>query len=148
MAYVQVKFSINAPVEHVWGVISAFGALSLWCPSVKSCALEGFGLGSIRTAFLHDVVPEAYRAIAQRERLEAIDAEQFTFTYSLLQPSALPLKNVRSTMQLFRRGTSKTEIFWDSAADDEPSVPKEVVGLIEAFYSECLANLKLLLEVT
>jgi len=147
MAYVQVKTTINAPVENVWGVVSAFGGLSLWCPSVKACALEGFGLGSIRTASLHDVVPAEYRAIAQRERLDAIDAEQFTLTYALLQPSALPLHNVRSTMQLFRREASVTEIVWDSAADEEPFVPKEVAALIEAFYGECLGNLKLLLEV-
>ncbi|KAM5354609.1 hypothetical protein ACJ41O_001256 [Fusarium nematophilum] len=40
---------INAPIGQIWGIVTSFGAESLWFPGVVTSSLEGYGLGSVRT---------------------------------------------------------------------------------------------------
>ena len=49
MDIVQLTETINAPIAEVWAVISGFGNNKSWMTVVKSCSLEGWGIGSVRT---------------------------------------------------------------------------------------------------
>ncbi|KAM6504650.1 hypothetical protein FSOLCH5_015385 [Fusarium solani] len=40
---------INAPIGQIWGIVTSFGAESLWFPGVVTSSLQGYGLGSVRT---------------------------------------------------------------------------------------------------
>ncbi len=138
MEYVRVSTRIVAPVDQVWAMVAAFGALVAWCPSMTACGLEGEGVGSIRTAHIY--------GITSREQLLEVDPPAHKIVYTLLPPCALPMHNIRSTMQLSAVGASATEVMWYSEADDAPAAPAEAVAAVEGFYSESLAGLKALLE--
>jgi hypothetical protein len=139
MEYVRETVRISAPVGRVWAMVAGFGAMEPWCPAIKAMELEGHGIGSIRTAYLE--------GIASREQLLKIDAAKYKIVYALMEPTILPLHNIRSTMQLFSPEANLTDIVWFSEANDASDATKLQVGdMVGGFYRECLATLKRLLE--
>jgi hypothetical protein len=139
MEYVREKIRIEAPVGRVWAMVGSFGAMEPWCPAIKAMELEGHGIGSVRIAHLEGMV--------SREQLLEVDSASYKIIYSLVEPGALPLHNIRSTMQLFAAGPNATDILWYSEADEIEAATKTMVGkVVGDFYQECLAGLKQLLE--
>jgi hypothetical protein len=139
LEYVRETIRICVPLGRVWAMVAGFGAMEPWCPAIKTMELEGHGIGSIRTAHLEGIV--------SREQLLEIDAASHTIVYSLMEPTVLPLQNIRSTMQLFSSEPNVTDIVWFSTADDMPEATRlQIGGMVGGFYRECLATLKGLLE--
>lgn len=140
MEYVREKIRIAAPVGRVWAITSAFGAMEPWCPAVKKMELEGYGVGSVRIAYLEG-------GFESREQLLEVDADNYKIVYSLVQPNPLPLQNIRSTMQLFAVEPDQTDVLWYSEADDAPDdILASVAPVISEFYRENLEQLKALTE--
>jgi Polyketide cyclase / dehydrase and lipid transport len=139
MHYVRETVRIDVPIGRVWCWVAGFGALEPWCPAVKSVELEGHGVGAVRTVHLEGLV--------SREQLLEVDAAAHRIRYSLLEPGPLPLRNVRSTLQLYAIESNLTELVWSSEADEaEPAIKAQVGALVGGFYRECLRGLKVLLE--
>jgi hypothetical protein len=139
MEYVREAIRIAAPVGRVWAVVAGFGALESWCPAIRVMELEGHGIGSIRTAYLEGMV--------SREQLLEIDGAHFRLVYALLEPGALPLHHIRSTLQLSSPEPGITDVLWYSEADAAAEATRQEVGrLVGGFYRECLTTLKALLE--
>ena len=140
MEYVREKIRIAAPVGRVWAIAAGFGAMEPWCPAIKRMELEGHGIGSVRVAYLEG-------GIVSREQLLEVDADNYRIVYSLVPPSALPLQNIRSTMQLFATEPNLTDVLWYSEADQvEDDIRASVGAVVGGFYRECLAELKALTE--
>ncbi len=139
MEYVRETIRISVPVGRVWAMVAGFGAMEPWCPAIKVVELEGYGIGSIRTVYLEGIV--------SREQLLAIDPVKHTIVYSLLEPSPLPLRNIRSTMHLVGLESNLTDVVWFSEADETAQATKVQIGtLVGGFYRECLGTLKAILE--
>lgn len=139
MEYVREKIRIAAPVGRVWAITASFGAMEPWAPAIRKMELEGHGIGSVRVAYLEGLV--------SREQLLEVDAANHKIVYALVPPSALPLQNIRSTMQLFPVGASETDVLWYSEADEAPDDVRNAVGaVVGGFYRECLQGLKALTE--
>jgi uncharacterized protein YndB with AHSA1/START domain len=92
-----VSTVINAPIERVWRVVSDFNGLPAWMPGMKDSVIEpgkkAADIGAVRRLSMtgsKDVL---------RERLEALSADEFLITYSVLE-GPLPVKNVRTTLRL------------------------------------------------
>ncbi|MFA5629964.1 MAG: SRPBCC family protein [Porticoccaceae bacterium] len=140
MEYVRENIRIAAPVGRVWAFVAGFGAMEPWCPAIKSMELEGHGIGSVRVAYLEG-------GIVSREQLLEVDTDNYRIVYSLMPPSALPLQNIRSTMQLFAIEPNLTEVLWYSEADPVPDdIQANVGAVVGGFYRECLTELKVLTE--
>jgi hypothetical protein len=139
MEYVRETIQISVPVGRVWALVSGFGAMEPWCPAIKAVELEGHGIGSIRTVYLEGIV--------SREQLLEIDPAKHTIVYSLMEPSPLPLRNIRSTLRLVSSAPDLTDIVWFSEADETAHATKVQIGaLVGGFYRECLGTLKAILE--
>jgi Polyketide cyclase / dehydrase and lipid transport len=139
MEYVRETTRISVPVARVWAMVAGFGAMEPWCPAIKAVELEGHGIGSIRSVYLEGIV--------SREKLLEIDPAKHMIVYSLLEPSPLPLRNIRSTLQLLSGEPNLTEVIWFSEADEIAHATKVQVGaLVGGFYRECLSTLKAILE--
>ena len=140
MEYVREKIRIAAPVGRVWAITSGFGAMEPWVPAIKKMELEGHGIGSVRIAYLEG-------GHVSHEQLLEVDADNHKIVYSVMEPSPLPLRNIRSTMQLFAIEPNLTEVLWYSESDEAPEDVRTTIGtLVGAFYRENLVELKTLTE--
>jgi NADPH:quinone reductase len=97
MPKVLVSTVINAPIERVWRTASDFNGLPAWMPGMKDSTIEGgkspTEIGAVRKLGIlgsKDVL---------RERLEKLDAETHTITYSVLE-GPLPVKKIVTSMHL------------------------------------------------
>jgi len=134
MEYVRVVKTLPFAIGEVWGVISGFGALRTWMDAAESCALEGHGVGAVRTV-------KAMGGVT-RERLVACDPASYTLGYVLEEPNILPAKGVQGEMSLRSLSKNQTEITWASKAESFSAPAKELANLIGPFYEGSIASLE------
>jgi hypothetical protein len=79
---VEVIERIDAPAERVWHSLSDFHAVSRRMAGITRFAVEGVGVGAVRTFQVGD-------GPVMRERIEAFEPERYRFVYSLLPPAFL-----------------------------------------------------------
>ena len=136
--YARIRAVLDHPLARIWPVIARFGDADLWVDGVTACALEGEGVGAIRTLVRNGVTV--------RERLEQVDPDSHQISYLVLEPHSLPATGVRGTIALRALAPGSTEIVWRSSADGF-EVPAPVLGeRIEAFYAASLRRLAGLLD--
>ena len=136
--YVRVERTIPWPIEPIWAKIAAFGGLEDWADGVTSCAVEGGGVGAIRT------VVRQGRTV--RERLEWFDPAGHGLGYLILPPHALPAMEVRGTISLTAEAEARTHVAWRSHATDFAVPPQALAERIAQFYESSLDGLARLLE--
>src|SRR5262245_25677393 len=115
MARVEVQDEIDAAKETVWEVVSDFGGVKRISPDVESCAVEGNGVGAVRTIHLN--------GIKIQERLEGLDPKGYTFSYSMLE-GPIPFKNYLAHVVLSDAGPKRTTINW-SGTFEPAGMPAE-----------------------
>lgn len=72
---------------------SDFNRLSKFVPAIANSAMEGSGLGTVRTLALREGGPPIV------EKLESLDEQSRTLSYSIIE-SPLPLADYVSTMEV------------------------------------------------
>lgn len=134
------KAELDHPVEHVWSLVSSFGAIKAWMPAVKWCMTDGHNVGSVRTVC--SLAGEA------KEKLEVLDDESHTISYRVLDPIALPMTGSRGTWKLERCSGSgedkeRTNLTWIADAETvDPEGLATLQLLCEGFMKNCLSGLK------
>ena len=97
MPKVLVSTVINAPIERVWRTAADFNGLPAWMPGMKNSVIEpgksATEIGAVRKLGM------AGTTDILRERLEVLDANTHTITYSVLE-GPLPVKKILTTMHL------------------------------------------------
>src|SRR4051812_42632591 len=134
MDLVQVTETIDAPIARVWAVISGFGNNKSWMSVVKSCSLEGWGIGSVRTV-------DAGAGLV-REKLEVCDPKTFRVVYSMVQPSPLPVKNPSSSLQLRADGEARTVLVWTLHGDTREGIPAPFFDRVNMLYKTGIDGIK------
>jgi Polyketide cyclase / dehydrase and lipid transport len=115
---------IPAGVEDVWKVVSDFvGVIAMMGVPVKS---EGEGIGMTRTVVMGGV--------ELTERLEAIDPEAYTTSYSIVS-GPIPVKGYLSTIRLDPRGDGATHITWSGRFEPDGISEEDAVKMIERVYT-------------
>jgi hypothetical protein len=129
------KIDIDHSIEQVWALAAAFGAIVSWMPAIQWCTLQGDGVGSVRTVISFGSTVD--------EKLEVLDHENFTWSYRILDPHALPMKGGFGTWKLENIAENKTNVTWIADAEDVDSDGVEVIQpIFEPFMKDCLAGLK------
>jgi hypothetical protein len=124
VAEVSVEGDISAGIEDVWKVVSDFvGVIAMMGVPVES---EGDGIGMTRT------VPMGGSEII--ERLEAIDPEAHTTSYSIVS-GPIPVKGYLSTISLDPGGDDATHITWSGRFEPDGISDDEAVKMIEQVYA-------------
>ena len=137
MPRVLCKTIIDTAAQATWHMISDFGAAGLYLSGVVACAVDGAGIGALRTLTSVDESSVV-------ERLESLDGTARRLSYALL--TATPFRNCLTTMAVHDLGSSRTELEWSATFEPDGLPEREAVELLEgALADNCLA-LKQLLE--
>ena len=136
--YVRVSVILDHPLERVWRVAGQFGGLEQWADGVSLCVVQGDGVGAVRT------VTRNGRTV--REQLDRIDPAGHEISYLILEPHAMPARDVRGTIKLQPRDPGRTEILWSSHATDFAVSPEALGQRIGQFYLASIGGLNRLLS--
>jgi len=136
MAVVHVRDSFEAPADAVWRHFRDFGGLTKWAGAmVKSCTLEGEGVGAVRTLSLAQGNP-------LRERLVQFDDGDRSFSYAIIGPCDLPVDAYVGSVKLRADGLKRTTIDWIGTFDAKGSPEPDAKRIVEGIYRGAISALK------
>ena len=135
MAKVSVTVDLALPADEVWALIGSFADLARWGTGIIGTAIEGRGVGSVRTLSLA-------QGGVLKERLEAEDQSQRSYTYSIIEGS-LPVTNYRSTLQVDAAGKKSSRVTWSSSFEPKPGTSEaRAVQIVTALHNSSLMAVK------
>jgi hypothetical protein len=136
--YARVSAILDHPIDRVWAKAGEFGGLEHWADGISLCAVAGEGVGAVRTVTHHGRIV--------REQLDRIDVAAHEISYLILEPHAMPARNVRGTISLRPLEDGRTEFTWCSHASDF-EIPHQALGQrIQQFYAASIEGLDRLLS--
>jgi len=137
MSQATSRVTIHVPADAIWQVLSDFGAACQYLGMVENCAVEGQGIGALRTL----TSPDGSTIV---ERLETLDEASHQLSYVLLTDT--PFCNCVTTMTVSDLGPDQAELVWSASFQPDGLPASEALTLLEdALTTNCLA-LKQLLE--
>ncbi|QFY42090.1 SRPBCC family protein [Candidatus Methylospira mobilis] len=102
---INVTKTIDVPAEKAWKAISSIGGLERWFPVIKTCTVEGEGVGAVRTL-------ELAQGGKMRDRIDEIDYENKRFRYLRFE-HPFPIKNYLCTIEVTTApGDRRSTISW------------------------------------
>ncbi|MSQ11430.1 MAG: SRPBCC family protein [Dehalococcoidia bacterium] len=138
MVKVSVSDTFNVPADTLWKTVSDFGGVKKLAPDmVKSCTVEGKGVGSIRR-----IVLTAGGVAA--ERLESFDAKGKSLSYSIIE-APLPVDRYVATMKVKELGKGRSEFTWSCTFEPKGLSDAEAKKTVETMYKGGIASYKKLL---
>jgi hypothetical protein len=135
MAEVKVTEQIGASAEVVWKLIRGFGDLASWAAGVERCEVMGEGVGAVRTL----VMPGG---LTLSERLESYDEGGRSFSYSMVEPLSLPLKNYLATVSIREEGPGRCSVEWSGTFEPTDAPAEQLEGMMRGVYSGSIAAVK------
>ena len=129
---------IQAPIARVWAVVSDHGSIGSYVERVVVNRVEGRGVGAVR----YIANPDG----ELRERLETLDSQTHSLSYSVVDPSPLTMTHYLGIVQLAPEGDGACRIMWSGrfATGSTPDPRAQKAGL-EQFYRGAIAGLQSLL---
>jgi len=126
-------------VEKAWRVVSDFGGIADWMPTVSHCTVEGEGIGAVRT------VTQAGTDF--KKVLQILDTEKRTISYRIIDPTPFPMKGGNGTIHVEQHGERESLITWTCDAEliDEAGLLM-VRPVMEGFIRSCIVGLKAALD--
>ncbi len=135
MIEVKLVREMNFPAQRVWAVLEDYGNME-WtgAPEFK---VIGEGIGMIRQVIMPGLEPID-------EVLEMMDADNMTFSYSIVRGLPLPLTDYRSTARLEQLGDRSTRIYWSCQCTptDDSMTDADVESLMQGVYNGLLDSLE------
>lgn len=136
MTKVHVRDSFDASADEVWGLFRDFGGLGKWAGAmVKSCTLEGEGIGSVRTLALAQGNP-------LRERLVQFDDADRSFSYAIVGASDLPVDYYVGSVKIRPDGASRATIDWIGTFEPKGAPEADARRIVEGIYRGGIAAIK------
>jgi hypothetical protein len=136
MAEVKVEESVEAPASAVWELASDFGGVDKWAgPAILGCSVEGEGIGAVRTLSLPG-------GATLQEKLESFDEAARTLSYSIVDPSPLPLRGYLSTLHVAEDGPQRCRVEWSGRMEPAGASEEQVTGMIRGIYTGGIAGIR------
>ncbi|MEQ1569944.1 MAG: SRPBCC family protein [Myxococcota bacterium] len=141
MADFAMEQTVPAPAGAVWELLGDFGGAVRWgAPQMETCAVEGSGVGAVRTL-------TGRGGLEVTEKLVSYDPPRRRLSYAILEPHPLPFSDYVSTIEVIDEGSATARVRW-SARYEPKDAPLEVVeGLLTQVYQENLAGVRRALGV-
>lgn len=134
--------SYDTSAADVWKTLSDFGGIVRYCPSLSDSVADGTEPGSHRTL---TVINEDGSEFSYRERLEAIDHESMSLTYSMPDAGAFPMKDgYRATMHVSERPDGGCLFTWSADVEPADGTRQEVTGFLATVYTTVFDGLRVL----
>jgi hypothetical protein len=118
MERTEVKGTVNASAENVWGVINQFSGIEKYVPAIEKSVGKGEGEGMERQCTLGN-------GASFDETLLKLDHQNLELQYNVHDPSPFPFSKYVSTMKVNPIDSDKCEVTWnctyqvDSGTADE-----------------------------
>lgn len=125
MTYASCKTTINMPADVIWQVLSDFGAACQYLIMVEKCAVEGQGIGALRTLTYTD-------GSTIVECLEALDDVAYRLSYALL--SDTPFRDCLTTVTVYDLGRGQCEVTWSATFEADGLPAGEAAEMLEGAF--------------
>jgi mxaD protein len=140
-------FSINidAPASNVWDIVKDFGGLHNWHPMFSNdVIISGTNnkIGAVRTLTIKD-------GPSFDEVLVVWDDFGRSFTYEVIDPNPLPIKNYSATMTVMQLSPGVTNVTWSSSYENNSGgeMPDdELIAFLNGAYQAGLDAVKATVE--
>ncbi len=139
MILLSVSRVLNAPIDEVWAITSAFGAAGAWIPGVTRVTLTGYGVGAVR------FVSTAFGIV--EETLTLIDPDQHRIRYNAKSPGMEVLNDCVGGTDLVAISATQTRIDWVIEAEREVDL-QGVAAFLTEFFEAGIAGLAKFLGVS
>ncbi len=132
---------INSTASSVWDVVKDFDGLENWLPVFSAADIKSGTnneVGAIRTLTIKD-------GPSFDEVLIEWDAQKRTYTYQVIDPAPLPVKNYESTMTVMQLEPGVVDITWVSAYQNNSNgemSDDEVIAFINGVYKTGLEQVR------
>ncbi|MBM3393296.1 MAG: SRPBCC family protein [Betaproteobacteria bacterium] len=136
---------IKAPIGKVWDAVKDFDGLHRWHPVFSNDVIKSGRnnvVGAIRTLTIKD-------GPSFDETLLAWDAGKRRYTYDVIDPNPLPIKNYVCTMEVVQLRAGVASVIWTSSFmnnSDAKMKNEEVINFLNGAYKAGLDALKASLE--
>jgi hypothetical protein len=136
MSKVHVHESLPGSADAVWSFFRDFGGVQKFAgPMVKSCSIEGNGIGAVRTIALAQGNPI-------RERLVQFDEEARSFSYAIIGACDLPVEGYVGTVKIKADGASRSTIDWIGTFDPKGAPEAAAQQIVEGIYRGGISAIK------
>lgn len=125
---------LSEPVDQVWALVGDFARLRRWHPLIERCDVEGHGIGAVRTVHFADWWAA--------ERLEGLDEQAHTVTYSITDSSRPEVIGVVGSIALTPTADGGTRIDWTSGHQADHPLAAIVNPPLEAYYPVRIGHLR------
>ena len=125
MIHASCRTTINMPADAVWQVLSDFGAACQYLVMVKTCTVEGQGIGALRTLTYAD-------GSTIVERLEALDDAAYRLSYALLTDT--PFRDCLTTVTVYELSPGQCEVAWTASFQPDGLPANEAQEMLEGAF--------------
>ena len=140
-------FSINidAPASRIWDIVKDYDGLDIWHPAFSGADIKSGTnneVGAIRTLTIQD-------GPSFDEELLAWDPMQRSFTYRVIDPAPLPLKNYQSTMTVMQLEPGVSNVTWRSQYENNSNgeMPdEELIAFLNGVYQAGLEQVRAMVK--
>lgn len=139
------SITIKAPIDKVWNAVKDFDSLHKWHPVFSNDVIKSGSnnvVGAVRTLTIKD-------GPSFDETLLSWDVAKRRYTYNVIDPNPLPLKNYVSTMEVLQVGPGVAGIVWTSSYQNNSGgkmKDEEVIAFLNGAYKAGLDAVKSALE--
>ena len=139
------SLNIDAPASNVWDIVKDFGGVDTWHPMFSGdVIISGTNnqIGAVRTLTIEG-------GPSFDEQLMVWDDQERHYTYRVIDPNPLPLKNYTSTMQVMQLAPGVTNVTWISSYENNSGgeMPDdELIAFLNGAYQAGLEALKFDME--
>ena len=127
MGHVSSTGKISADANKVWGIISAFSGIENYLPPIAKSTTEGEGVGMTRILTTQDGGEFV-------ERLEALDHDSRSLTYSIISDHPFPFTDYVSTIKVIDSGGADCKVEWSAEFNPSEATTEEVQALLSGLY--------------
>jgi mxaD protein len=137
--------NIDGSASDIWDIVSDFGGLDTWHPMFSDDVIKSGTnnkIGAVRTLTVQD-------GPSFDEQLMVWDAYGRTYTYRVIDPNPLPIKNYTSTMTVMQLEPGVTNVTWTSTYENNSGgemSDDEVIAFLNGAYQAGLEALKFELQ--
>jgi hypothetical protein len=125
-------FAVSA--DALYAMLGDFTNLS-WTPQVPKVEFVGEGPGMVRNMYIAETLPPIV------ERLDALDPEARSVTYSITENNLLPVTDYQATMTVLDTGPDTCRLQWCCDFEPDGITDEEAVVAIQAFYGSVLPGI-------
>ena len=135
MERTEVKETINASAEKVWGIISPFAGIEKYVPAIENSVGKGEGEGMERTCTMGN-------GASFDETLLKLDHQNMELHYNVHDPSPLPFSKYTATMKVTAIDSNNCELTWNCNYKVDSGTVEEADSMLTGIFLSGIEGLE------